>query len=132
MCHTNLTQYLPHLILFLFYHFCFLSGGRRGRKLIKLEQVEAIIKFILNFAAENCIFLPGKTTGVKTPDVKLLPTYITKAYVWRLYRDPAPEHGVVAQSTFQKLWNTILPYVVSAKPATDLCWTCQPSRTTTS
>ncbi|XP_011662879.2 uncharacterized protein LOC105437692 [Strongylocentrotus purpuratus] len=101
------------------------SGGRRGKKLLKLEQVEAVVKFILNFTAEHCIHLPGRIPGFKSADVKLLPSYVTKAHLWRIYRDAAPEHGPVAESTFRKLWSDLLSYVVVAKPATDLCWTCQ-------
>lgn len=31
----------------------------------------------------------------------------------------------VALSTFRKLWNALLPFVVVARPMTDLCWICQ-------
>ena len=31
----------------------------------------------------------------------------------------------VKLSTFRKLWKTLLPFIVQAKPMTDLCWVCQ-------
>ena len=107
------------------YLFIAFAGGRRGKKLLKLEQVQAVTRFIVNFAYQHCILLPGRIPGVKSADVKLLPTSITKAHIWRLYRRSQPEHGAVALSTFRKLWKDLLPYIVVAKPATDLCWTCQ-------
>ncbi|XP_071490311.1 uncharacterized protein [Diadema antillarum] len=100
------------------------SGGRRGKKLLKLAQVQGVVQFILNYAAENCILLPGRIPGIKSSDVKLLPSHVTKAKLWRLYKASLPDHAI-AYSTFRKLWNDLLPYVVVAKPATDLCWTCQ-------
>ena len=107
-------------------YFCFLSGGWRGKKLLKLEQVEAIIKFILNFAAENCILLRGRIAGVgEVSRRQAAANLYSKGFDTSggcIERDSrAPDHGVVAQSTFRKLWRNILPYVVSAKPATDLC-----------
>jgi hypothetical protein len=87
--------------------------------------VQAVVRFIVNYAAQHCILLPGRIPGIKSTDVKLLPTSITKAHLWRLYRDSLPRHEAVALSTFRKLWKDLLPYIAVAKPATDLCWTCQ-------
>ena len=63
------------------------------------------------------MLLPGRIPGVKSAEVKLLPTSITKAQVWRLYKRSLSEHGPVALSTFRKLWKDLLPYIVVAKPA---------------
>ena len=36
---------------------------------------------------------------------------------------------IVRYSTFCKLWNQLLPYVIIYKPVSDLCWTCQLNNT---
>ena len=58
--------------------------------------------------------------------MKILPSSETKASVWRYYKSASqPDERVVCLSTFRKLWNELLPYVVICKPRSDLCWTCQ-------
>ncbi|XP_071962639.1 uncharacterized protein [Antedon mediterranea] len=101
------------------------SGGRRGKHLLKMENVEGVVRFIVNFAAANCILLPGRIPGVKSAEVKLLPTSVTKAAVWRMFKDAVLREQCVALSTFRKLWKELLPYIIVAQPATDLCWICQ-------
>ena len=38
-------------------------------------------------------------------------------------------HRVIGKSTFGKLWNELCPFIVVAKPMTDLCWKCQQNNT---
>ena len=38
-------------------------------------------------------------------------------------------HRVVAASAFKKLWLELCPFIVVARPVTDLCWRCQQSNT---
>ena len=85
-----------------------------------------VVRFILNFAEENAIILPGRIPGFKRDDVKALPSNLSKSAVWRVYKAAVKEGDrVVASSTFRKMWSQLLPYVVVCKPASDLCWVCQ-------
>ena len=38
-------------------------------------------------------------------------------------------HRVIGGSTFRKLWKELCPYIVVARPMTDLCWRCQRNNT---
>ena len=37
----------------------------------------------------------------------------------------SPEFRVMSESVFRDTWLKLLPYIVTAKPMSDLCWTCQ-------
>lgn len=41
--------------------------------------------FIQNFAENNALVLPGRIRNYKNPDLKLLPSSMTKKYVYGLY-----------------------------------------------
>ncbi|KAK9978695.1 hypothetical protein ABG768_020434 [Culter alburnus] len=71
--------------------------------------------------------LPGRQPGQKDWHVKLLPTYVSKASVWRLYVKSAKELGerAVCKTSFKALWDRLLPHIKSCRPRTDLCWQCQ-------
>jgi len=47
--------------------------------------------------------------------------------VWKFYSDSCLQSLLkpVCYSLFVELWNEVIPWVVIAKPATDLCWKCQ-------
>lgn len=105
------------------------SGGR-NKIALKLEDIQAVSRFILNFADQHSLILPGRVPGFKRSDVRILPSCETKASVWRLYKLSAePGQRVVKLSTFRTLWRQLFPYVVVAKPMTDLCWVCQRNNT---
>ncbi|XP_041366722.1 uncharacterized protein LOC121381470 [Gigantopelta aegis] len=103
------------------------SGGRSNSKhALVLDDVRNVTRYILNFAADHAILLPGRIPGFKRYDIKVIPSNFNKTEVWRLYRAAAtPDQRVVGCSTFRKLWARLTPYVVIARPASDLCWTCQ-------
>ena len=35
------------------------------------------------------------------------------------------EHRSMSQTVFRQTWKQLLPFIVTARPMTDLCWTCQ-------
>lgn len=51
----------------------------------------------------------------------------SKKSVWNFYSDSCQQSSLkpVCYSLFVELWNELIPWVVIAKPATDLCWKCQ-------
>lgn len=64
------------------------AGGRRyNTRSYTAEDVTAVVNFLVNFAEENAVFLPGRVPGYKSAEVKLLPSSMTKAEVWRTYKD---------------------------------------------
>ncbi|KAL8617462.1 hypothetical protein ACOMHN_018943 [Nucella lapillus] len=104
------------------------SGGRRSNtRSLKYQDTEAVKKFICHYAEDHAVSLPGRLPGFKREDIRLLPSAIPKSGIYRQYADHANQAGlrVVGASTFRQLWLELCPYIVMAKPMTDLCWRCQ-------
>ncbi|KAL8585061.1 hypothetical protein ACOMHN_013077 [Nucella lapillus] len=104
------------------------SGGRRSNtRSLKYQDTEAVKKFICHYAEDHAVSLPGRVPGFKREDIRLLPSAIPKSGIYRQYADHANQAGlrVVGASTFCQLWLELCPYIVVAKPMTDLCWRCQ-------
>lgn len=98
----------------------------------KLSDVEHVVRFILGYAEDNAILLPGRIPGYKRDDLQLLPSSTTKRLVWEVYHENIS--GVegaraVGYSLFCELWLQLTPQVVITKPMSDLCWTCQQNST---
>jgi len=105
------------------------SGGRR-KTALSFDEIKRVSRFIINFAEQHSIILPGRIPGFKRDDVKVLPSCETKASVWRYYKAASMQgERIVRYSTFRKLWNQLLPYIIICKPMSDLCWTCQLNNT---
>ena len=87
--------------------------------------------FIENYAEENAVLLPGRIPGYKCTKIVLLPSAESKHDIWRFYKLSAEKdrHPAVGFVTFCNLWNQTAPYIVVAKPMTDLCWVCQENNT---
>ena len=103
------------------------SKRKRPANALKFDDTRAVVDFIVNYAEANAIILPGRTPGHWKTDVKLLPTNCTKKKVYLQYCDATDAAGTrkVAVQTFRRLWQQLLPFVVTMRPATDLCWYCQ-------
>nr|XP_054760240.1 uncharacterized protein LOC129266415 [Lytechinus pictus] len=104
------------------------SGGRRNLKnCLTPEDVQNAVKFIGNYAEEFAVFLPGRVPGFSRADIRLLPSSSTKASIHSLYQASMEEQDsrAMALSTFKNVWRQYTPLIVTAKPMTDLCWTCQ-------
>ncbi|XP_072289002.1 uncharacterized protein [Eucyclogobius newberryi] len=83
----------------------------RSRRFISYEVIHTVVEFIKNYAEVHSIMLPGRHPGHKDWHVKLLPTHVTKASVWRLYVKSAKELGepAVCKSSFRSLWKQLRP-----------------------
>ena len=102
------------------------TGGRCEKIALNLEDVRCVVRFVLNYAEQHAIILPGRISGFKRDDIKALPSSISKAELHRCYSKSVKDGDrVVGLSSFYKLWRQLMPYVVKAKPAADLCWICQ-------
>lgn len=94
----------------------------------KLSDVQHAVRFILHYAEDNAILLPGRIPGYKRDDLQLLPSSVTKREVWKLYHRTSSEtEGIraVCYSLFCQFWSKLTPQIVVTKPMSDLCWTCQ-------
>ena len=94
---------------------------------ITFAEKQDIVSFIKNYSEVHAILLPGRIPGFKRFDVQLLPCSTTKKKVWQQYDSAAKSSGsrTVCYTTFCRVWRLILPFIVVAKPRSDLCWTCQ-------
>nr|XP_054775246.1 uncharacterized protein LOC129283462 [Lytechinus pictus] len=108
------------------------SGGRKHRSnCLTPADVENALTFISNYAEEFAVFLPGRVPGFSRADIRLLPSSSTKSSIHAFYQASMEEKGAraIALSTFKNVWKQYVPMIVTAKPMTDLCWTCQQNTT---
>ena len=61
--------------------------GRVTQHGVGLQDVEDLMKFILQYAESNAILFPGLVPGYKRDDIQILPSFTTKKVVWLLYSD---------------------------------------------
>ena len=108
------------------------AGGRKNNTAsLSLMNTERVVHFVKQYAEDHAVSLPGRVPGFKRDDIRLLPSSCPKSHVYQLYADSAnmAGHRVVASSTCKKLWVELCPYIVVARPVTDLCWRCQQNNT---
>ena len=105
---------------------------KRPKHSLSFESTEFVIRFLLSYAEQNALLLPGRVPGYSRTDIKLLPSSVSKRGIWKTYHSAAEEEEAihaVAYSTFCQLWRSLLPSVIIMKPMTDLCWTCHQNST---
>ncbi|XP_034779473.2 uncharacterized protein LOC117405962 [Acipenser ruthenus] len=105
------------------------SGGRQATdvRLLTHADITEVVAFIVNFAEDHAMVLPGRVPRFNQFDIKLLPSNHTKASIWRKYNTAMEAAGkrAVKIDSFRRLWRTLVPYIRNTRPMTDLCWTCQ-------
>ena len=107
-----------------------ITGGRR-KTALTLEDVKHVTAFLLHFGDQHGMVLPGRIPGFARDDLRVLPSHYTRKAIWQLNTDaesPAVIRKVKLRS-FSQLWKQLLPFIVVAKPMSDLCWTCQQNNT---
>ena len=62
------------------------KAPRTNKKFVTSEDIKSVLTFITNYAEVHGISLPGRHPGHKDYSLKLLPSNMTKASVWRLYK----------------------------------------------
>ncbi|KAK7487249.1 hypothetical protein BaRGS_00021477, partial [Batillaria attramentaria] len=109
------------------------SGGRKNNtKALTPDETRQVVRFIHQYAEDHAVHLPGRVPGFKRDDIQLLPSSTPKSRVYRDYMQSAARAGhnrIVSRACFGKLWLQLCPYIVVAKPMTDLCWRCQNNTT---
>ena len=87
---------------------------------VPLSTTQAIVQFITNFSNVHALPLSGRLPGQSDNKALLLPTYVSKRYVYRMYCEIVGD-DCVCRRKFETLWNELLPHISCMKPATDLC-----------
>ncbi len=100
---------------------------RRPKHGASYEDTTNAVTFIENFASLHAMPLPGRQRGNFDEKYLLLPSDMNKTYVHKKYIEACIEDmkQPFKRRKFESLWNETIPHIITAKPATDLCFTCQ-------
>ena len=103
------------------------NTSRLPKNTLNHEVLDRTVTFIKIFAAEQAVSLPGRYPKFKDFKVQLLPSSESKASLWRRYKKASEDKDLsaVSYTKFVDLWNSLTPYIVIMKPASDLCSLCQ-------
>lgn len=103
------------------------NKGRVASNATDERTIKEIKQFIENYAAIHAMPLPGRLPSYRDYRVMLLPSDITKAFVYRQFKAACEAKSVtpVCRRTFENLWHSLCPYIAVMKPASDLCSVCQ-------
>lgn len=106
------------------------SHGNKGRlpsNSHSFETKKHVKSFIETYAEDHGVLLPGRIPGYRDQSISLLSSAESKKNVWEFYQESCNDGDLrpVCYSLFLELWEELIPWVVIAKPATDLCWECQ-------
>ena len=69
------------------------NKGRFPANSLARYDIDKLLTFLDNYSEENAILLPGRITGYKRDDCKLLPSSTTKRMIWVKYKDSIVECG---------------------------------------
>ena len=106
---------------------------RSPHNALSFFTVKNVVTFVLHYSEQHSLVMPGRIPGYSRCDMQLLPSSTSKKSIWNIYKgsselnSPAPSVGY---STFCRLWRTLVPNVITMKPMSDLCWTCQQNSAT--
>ena len=50
---------------------CLLLGGSQEKTALKFEDIQAVVSFLVNYATEQAVQLPGRVPGFKRTDLKV-------------------------------------------------------------
>lgn len=105
--------------------------GNVGRKPVhscEASTQEAVITFIINFAANHGLPDPGRDIRRGKDRLRiLLPSIMSYTSVHQVYQECSNLSGgrAVGYSLFVEIWQNKLPYITFNNPRTDLCLTCE-------
>ena len=71
----------------------------------KLSDIKNDVRYILQYAEDHAILLPGRIPGYKRDDLQLLPSSTTKREVWNIY------HSTASADTDTKAVSGLLPFL---------------------
>ncbi|XP_071507068.1 uncharacterized protein [Diadema antillarum] len=105
-------------------------AAAKSRK-FSLDETRSTVRFITNYAEESAVLLPGRIPRCKTSGIHLLPSSVSKLSLYKLYQAASQQNGSRAMPyvAFCQAWRQYAPSVVTTKPETDLCPSCQRNAT---
>jgi len=65
-----------------------------NKHVLSYDDFQHIVDFILNYAEDNAVILPGRVPAFKRSDIRLLPSTDTKSSVWRKYKAAMESAGL--------------------------------------
>ncbi len=91
------------------------------------EDMYRALGFIDNFSEIHGLPLPGRMPNHRDSDLVILPSDMSKSYVYKKYSENCEQSNEFRfkRRKFEDIWHDLRPNVVTNKPATDLCLTCQ-------
>ena len=94
---------------------------------LSLDSVQNVVAFLLNFADQHGLLLPGRIHGYSRSDIKLLPSSMSKRCIWRKYQSAAK----LQESAIKSVpYTSFCQLSFSGCNETNyLCWQCQKNRT---
>lgn len=104
------------------------NTGKANKRVTKFEKAEKVVRFLQNYAEQQAIFLPGRSSTVYNANLKLLPSNETKKTVYEKYKlsfVEADEDGPVLFRVFCNIWRQTCKEIIILRPRSDLCRTCQ-------
>ena len=102
--------------------------GKRPDNTTSEETVSDLLNVLDNYALEHGLNLPGRVAGHRDDRSIILSAHHTMVFVHKNYESLCmknKEHMPVSYIKFCQLWKTFRPYLVTANPRSDLCFTCQ-------
>lgn len=90
------------------------------------EEITKIVEFIKATSDRLALPLPGRLPKFRDYSVMKLPSSESKSSIYRMYISAlGPDERKPSVRTFQRIWNTYVPFVTVMKPADDLCDVCR-------
>jgi len=101
------------------------NKGRLPHNTTPFDAKTHVKDFIITYAEDHALPLPGRIPGYRDESILLISSAESKRNVWEFYKESCESSDLkaVGYSLFVELWQTLVPWVVIAKPSTDLCWT---------
>ena len=104
--------------------------------LINAFQATLVLRKMYNVLCHSLIQLPmyvhglpllGRMPNHRESDILLLPSDMSKSFVYRKYVESCKQldQCYISRRKFENLWKELRPSVLTNKPATDLCFSCQ-------
>ena len=90
------------------------------KKALAFDETKHVVSFIVNYADAHAMSLPGRVPGYARDDLKLLPSSCSNDYYVGTCK--VTDNRVCSLVLFRRLWRQLVPFIVTMKPRTDLCW----------
>ena len=96
---------------------CHGNTRRLPKHVLSMECLSYLRKFLLNYAEQNALLLPGRVPGFSQTDIWLLPSSTSKRRIRKVYKEAmeSVDGQAVAYTPFCRLWQQLTPYLVLMK-----------------